>query len=198
MASNFKTWDEYTEAQRREIRTACVLVELGGTIRSNLSSLVATAKNILSDEIRKLSSKKILTSTENKCLAYLKEASGIDASVTGVKKLEELGEKALASADYEMAKVLKPIAERCWNAAPSFLKFLGFGQLIHQKAVSKFIEFALTWRYTGKGYEAPYGMSEPFAGYDAIINSLMGHPLCKARMEREAKAWQEAYKKSQK
>ena len=195
MGGNYKTWDEYSESQRREIRTACVLVELGGIIRSNLSSLVSTAKGILNDEIRKLSSKKDLTPGGSKCLDYLKEASAVDVSVSGLRRLEELGERALASADYEMAKVLKPVAEKCWNSAPSFLKFLGFGQLVHQKAVSKFVEFALTWRYTGKGYEAPAGMSEPFSGYDTIINSLMGHPLCKARMEKEAKAWEKAYTK---
>ena len=77
-----------------------------------------------------------------------------------------------------------------------FLNFLGFGQLVHQKAVSKFVEFALTWRYTGKGYEAPAGMIEPFSGYDTIINSLMGHPLCKARMEKEAKAWERKHIRS--
>lgn len=195
MSGNYKTWDEYSESQRREIKTACVLVELGGKIRSNLSSLVSTAKGILGDEIRKLSSKEDLTPAESQCLIYLKEALAVDVSVGGLEKLEKLGERALASAD--MVKVLKPIAERCWNSAPSFLKSLGFGQLVHQKAVSKFVKFALTWRYTGKGYEAPSGMSEPFSGYDAIINSLMGHPLCQARMKREAKAWEKAYKKNQ-
>jgi hypothetical protein len=187
MKRNYKRWDEYSESQKREIRTACVFLELGGVIRSNLPSLVSAIKRILGDEVRKLSSKKKLTLVEIKCLSCLKEISSIDVSVSGLKKLEKLAEKVLA--DIEMIKVLKPIAEKWWNSAPSFMKFLGFGQLVQQKAVSKFIEFALTWRYTGKGYEAPQGIKEPFSGYDAIINSLMGHPLCKVRMEMEAKAW---------
>ena len=196
MKGDYKTWDEYSAAQKREVGTACVLVELGGMVRSNLASLVSTARTILLDEARKLSSKKELSPMENKCLGYLRDASGVDVSVAGLRKLEELSERALSGADLEMVKILMPVAKRCWESAPSFLKFLGFGQLVHQKAVSKFVEFALTWRYTGKGYEAPKGMSEPFPGYDAIINSLMGHPLCKARMEREAKAWQDAYDKN--
>lgn len=60
MNGNYKTWDEYSEGQKREIRTACVFVELGETIRSNLSSLVSTARSILAEEIQKLSSKKRL------------------------------------------------------------------------------------------------------------------------------------------
>lgn len=196
MKGDYKTWDEYSEAQKREVKTACVLVELGGAVRSNLSSLVSTARGIIAEEIRKISSKQRETPAGSKCLEYLQEALAADVSVSGLRKLESLGERALSSGNVEVVKILKPIAERCWNAAPSFLKFLGFGQLIHQKAVSKFVEFALTWRYTGRGYEAPSGMREPFSGFDAIINSLMGHPLCKARMEKEAKAWEEAYKKN--
>ena len=72
MWGNYKTWDEYSESQRREIRTACVLVELGGIIRSNLSSLVSTAKGILNDEIKKTFIKKDLTPGGSKCLDYLK------------------------------------------------------------------------------------------------------------------------------
>lgn len=193
MASKYKTWDGYTDDQAREINTAAVLVELGGLIHSSLSDLVAKVKTILNGEIQKLSAKSELSSTEKTYLTYLKETVGIDASVSGARRLEELWKKSSGDgANAEMVRMLKPIIERILAVLPSFLKFPGFGEILKQNAFSKFIEFGVSWKYTGKGYEPPPGMKEPFSGYDDIIIALMAHPLCQARMAREIKAWKKA------
>lgn len=189
MASAQDFWDSLSAAQKREIFTANVMVALGSEIRSQVSSIGAKVKSIFQDEARRLEAQPNRSDADEKLLALLQEGAKLPVSLEGIRQLESMKSRAT------MVPGLLPVVVKCFNALPAVLKFSGFGSLIKHNALSKFIAFSLTWKYTGKGYEAPKGMSAPFSGYDDIINSLMGHPRCKAEMEKQARLWQKAQNK---
>jgi hypothetical protein len=185
----------YSKVQEREILTACVLVSLGSVVRDNIPGLVSAINSIFRDEFRKLEAmphgrqaKKERNPADEKLYSVLKEVQSLPGTLDGIRKLEGLRSKA------ESVPGLLPIVKKCFDVVPAFFRFPGFGSLVKHNAISKFIEFAMSWRYTGKGYEPPDGMSAPFSGYDDIIGSLMAHPLCKAEMAKQTKLWEESQK----
>lgn len=189
MPSAEEAWGEMSASQHREIRTAVVLTTLGPIVRSNISSIVSAMKPILQNAVIKLESKEDKNDQEEKLLSFLRDISTASASLDGIKKLESMNIKA------ESMPGLLLIAKQCFNTLPSVLRFPGFASLIKHNALSKFISFATSWRYSGVGYDPPKGMSEPFSGYDDIINSLIGHPKCVAEFKRQGELWERAQKK---
>lgn len=185
MASAADAWKSMSANQQREVLTACVFVALGPSIKSAVPSLISSVKSIVRQEIGDLSRKPELTDVEQKYLKLLERIMGISASVEGLREIENLSSRT----DLPM---LIPLLQKCWAALPSIFKFSGFGSLIEHRALSKLVSFAMAWRYSGKGYEAPCGMTEPFSGYDDVMNSLMGHPLCKAEMAKQTALWEKA------
>lgn len=186
MPSAQEFWDNLSAAQKREIFTANVMVALGPEIRAQVPAIGARIKSIFQEEARRLGAQPNRSDADEKLLTLLQEGAKLPLSLEGIRQLEAMKNRA------PMTAGLLPIVTKCFNALPAVLKFSAFGSLIKHNALSKFIAFSLSWRYTGKGYEAPKGMSSPFSGYDDIINSLMGHPRCKAEMERQSRAWQKA------
>lgn len=189
MSSAEEAFNQMSEAQQREIRTACVLTVLGPIIRSNVSSMVSAMKGVITDELSKLESKQNRNDSDEKLLDFLKDMSKISPSLEGIRQFERMYDRAANIPGFFQ------IAKRCFDALPGVLQFSGFASLIQHKAISKFIAFATSWRYSGKGYDAPRGMSAPFSGYDDIINSLAGHPKCMAEFRRQADLWEQAHKK---
>ncbi len=185
----YVSWENLSQAQQREIKTACVLVSLGPLVRSNVSAIATAVKAPVKDEISKFESRGALSESDEQYLKFLKEVYSVSASLDGIKRLETLSRGALYPGIINLLK-------KGWDSLPSVMQFTGFGSLVQHNAVSKFISFAINWRYTGSGYHAPKGMEAPFSGYDAIIDSLMGHPRCKAEMEKQTKAWQKAVKRA--
>lgn len=195
MSAATEAWERYSENQKREIRTAVVLTALGPAIRENLTSIVNIFKRVFEGEMMKLRAKGHLNADEEKLLALLKDASSVSASLSGLRHFERLTERAENFSMHTLLSILR----KCWNEAPQVLKFPGFGVLLQKRALSKMVEFAAHWRYSGRNnYDPPSGMSEPFSGYDEVINALMGHPLCKAKMAEEAAKWEAEYKKRMK
>lgn len=181
----YVSWGNLSEAQQREIKTACVLVSLGPVIRSNVSAIANAIKSPVNEEISRLERNSARSEADEVYLKLLKEISAVPASLDGIRRLENL------TSGTTRPEILL-LVKKGWDRLPAVMKFPGFGSLLRYNAVSKFISFALSWRYTGKGYHAPKGMAAPFSGYDSIIDSLMGHPTCKAEMDKQVRAWQRA------
>lgn len=179
------SWGDLSQAQQREIKTACVLVSLGDLVRTNVASIANAIKSPVKEEIQKLECQSNLSPPGSEYLRFLREIYNVPASLDGIKKLETLATRASHPAIVKLFK-------KAWDRFPSIMQFSGFASLIECNAVSKFISFAINWRYTGKDYHAPRGMASPFPGYDSIIDALMGHPKCVAEMEKQIKAWQKA------
>lgn len=190
MASAVDSWEGFSSAQKREIKTAIVVVALAPFIHRQIPSITADIKAIVRSEMGKIEK----SGGDEHVKEFLQEILDIPATAHGLEELEGLQRKAQNKP--ELIKIALPIVLRAWSTLPSALQFSGFGELIKQNAVSKMVHFIEHWHYSGHGFEPPKGMSEPFSGYDTIINALMGHPKCKAELEKQVKAWERAQKAS--
>lgn len=185
-----EAWGGYSDAQKREVLTACVMVALGPYIKEQIPHLVEVIHSAVRPEIAKLKAKEERTRDEDAALKLMQEVENVPQSADGIERLEQAYKRIKVSTI--MMHIGLPILQKLNSSIPSELRFDGFAELIRQNAASKMVRFAQGWSYSGKGYEPPKGISAPFSGYDSIINALMGHPRCKAEMQKQTKLWEKA------
>jgi hypothetical protein len=185
MASAADAFGGYTKNQQRELSFAIIAVSLGAELRSAVPALISNIKVFVRRKIELSRSKKDISEADQKYLNLLLEIEKISPGFDGLKRLEDLKNHTDVSSATELFR-------ECFSMLPSVLRDPCFGVFTQvPNSLSNFAKFMTGWHYSGDGYSGPpKGFSEPFSGFDKIVNALMGHPRCRAEAGKQAKAWE--------
>lgn len=179
----------YSLNQQRELKTAVIAVTLGATMQAAAPALVRGMKLSVKRKMGPLTEKKELTEQEKKYLELLSKLDKISTDLEGLRQLENLRTDPLGKELFTEFCTLIPSQHSCFGV---FLQV--------PNSLSRFAEFMTTrWHYSGSGYaKPPRGFSEPFSGFDTIVNSLMGHPSCRAEVNKQIAGWEKWQKANNK
>lgn len=185
MASAGDVFGTYSKNQQRELAFAIIAVSLGSEIRSAAPTLINNVKSLVRRKIDLLKSQEDISEADRKYLNLLIEVEKISPNFDGLKLLESLKNRT------DVASAMQLFNE-CFSMLPSVLRDPCFGVFTQvPNSLSSFARFMAGWHYSGDGYSGPpRGFSEPFTGFDKIVNALMGHPRCRVEAEKQAKAWE--------
>lgn len=180
----------YSPSQQRELNVAVIAVSLGSKVQNSAQALVNGMKLAIRRKMALLTSKKEMTDQERKYLELLLKLDKISPGLEGLRQLENLRTNPLGN---------ELFTEFC-ALLPSTFQHPCFGVFVQiPNSLPRFAEFMAGWHYSGSGYsKPPRGFPEPFSGFDTIVNALMGHPSCRAEVNKQIAGWEKWQKANSK